>query len=404
MSNILDALVYTSIKNNITDQDIIDDIKSQSQITDTNNKIISQKLTNILSNTTLKRACCSAKPPKGGNISSDNKIKVQVKLPIPDPDDPVGKKFGYTKKEIDVPVEMCKNISDGNYDPKNANKKDCDAFMNTYCNNVKYLYKLENNGTFKLKDFLKYSPECACYGDPPVGFDTTNLAKTCYMDSCSVLDISYVDELSDKACPAQVTICNAYNKTGNVNSLQGAEVNIDYKIVQECGPTQGNSGSSNQDNKIDDDKKLPYMQQELPKQDTSKQDTSKQDTSKQDTSKQDTSKQDTSKQDTSKQDTSKQDISKPDTSKQDTSKQDTSKQDTSKQDTSKQDTSKQDTSKQDTSKQDTDVSSSSQAPAKSETLSTGALIGSCICIVLCICCIIVAVVLMSRKKSAEPIS
>ena len=143
MSDILDALVYSDITNNMTNEQRLDnglgDLTSNSVSMTTGDYLDS-----ILDNTTIKRACSMHRGKVG--VNQDNFI-VNVRIPTPkdhkyDPDDPsveLQKKFGYIDKPVNVPASMCDTL-DGDY---SYGSQDSDRFMDLYCNNIKTMYKDE---------------------------------------------------------------------------------------------------------------------------------------------------------------------------------------------------------------------------------------------------------------------
>src|SRR5277367_4239462 len=104
----IDALASTSIKNNMTSSDQIKYWRNAlfQGGTPTDASVLSS-LDRILSNTTIKRACCL-----GG--SDPNNFTVNVRIPIPSdystniPD--INSQFGYIDKEVTVPASMCKGL------------------------------------------------------------------------------------------------------------------------------------------------------------------------------------------------------------------------------------------------------------------------------------------------------
>lgn len=144
---------------------------------------IKNSLNNILSNTTIKRACCL-----GG--TDPNNFKVNVRIPIPSDYSVSGvpkinTDIGYIDHVVTVPSSMCKNLpikdeSLANY--TKSSKTDstynqaCDDFYSVYCANMKAFYNDENESVYagKSPDLEKfaasYKPECACYiQDVPKG-------------------------------------------------------------------------------------------------------------------------------------------------------------------------------------------------------------------------------------------
>lgn len=140
MSNNIDALVYAGIKNNLNNSNYKGFSALKTKINTTSN----DDLNKILSNTTIKKACCNAKPKFG----SDDIF--QTSLPIIDPEG----KMPYILKTIDVPKSVCdsNNIQIGS--------DDCQKFQTLYCENSNYLYKIL---TQHIDVFSDYSPYCSEY-------------------------------------------------------------------------------------------------------------------------------------------------------------------------------------------------------------------------------------------------
>ena len=138
-SNILDALVYSSIKNNLnpTNYPSYDLMRSKTS------SASSEDLNNIISNSTIKKACCSAE----SKFQDDN---YETHIPILDPEG----KMPYIDKKITVPVSICKNM---NILPKSDL---CNNFKVLYCENSKYLF---NQDKKKIDIFSQYSPFCSNY-------------------------------------------------------------------------------------------------------------------------------------------------------------------------------------------------------------------------------------------------
>lgn len=140
MSNIIDALVYTGIKNNLNKSNY----KGYNALKTKINTTSDDDLNKILSNTTLKKACCNAKKKFG----SDDIY--QTTLPVIDPEG----KMPYILKTIDVPKSVCdsNNVQIGS--------DDCQKFQTLYCENSNYLYNIL---TPHIDIFNDYSPYCSEY-------------------------------------------------------------------------------------------------------------------------------------------------------------------------------------------------------------------------------------------------
>jgi hypothetical protein len=166
MTQNIDALVYTSLTNKITnDSNNYPDIYAniQNKIGPNNNEWNS-----IISETTLKRACCN------------NSTDINVKIPIPKDfvTEGIYSKYLFIEKPITVPTSMCKSDWNANY---------CAKFKNLYCANLFYNFRenLKNkNITFDMdiySDWEKYRQnDCATFtiGDIPKVI-TTDLSSAC---------------------------------------------------------------------------------------------------------------------------------------------------------------------------------------------------------------------------------
>jgi hypothetical protein len=121
MTQNIDALVYTSLTNKITnDSNNYPDIYTnlQSKIGSNSNN----EWNSIISETTLKRACCN------------NSTDINVKIPIPTGGNPGGiySKYFFIEKPITVPTSMCKSDWNANY---------CAKFKDLYCANLFYNFR-----------------------------------------------------------------------------------------------------------------------------------------------------------------------------------------------------------------------------------------------------------------------
>ena len=237
MSEPIDALVYASIKNNLTTQQL-SDAGMTSRFTVPSGSTLPRFMNDILSNTTIKKACC-LKSGRDGN--TDDKFSVRVKIPVPknynfnDASEPdIWKKFGYIEKTVNVPKTMCTAPTlDVTY---GYNEDICQKFMPLYCENVKNFYKDELESIGKKPDpteFAKYSPECACYADRPKYLQKGGaLPAICFADGCDTSNNNvFIDTASRKPC--SVTICQS---NLDLDSLKaGGNVNVNSKVTQQCG-------------------------------------------------------------------------------------------------------------------------------------------------------------------------
>lgn len=234
----MDALVYAEIPNNISDTNELADLANSVQIAASSTSEISNNLSQYLSETTIKRACClgRAGPPK-----ADNSTGIRVRIPIPtgynvkgDVQGEIENKFGFIDKMVYVPENMCSST----YSPGSAY---CDNFYEIYCSNMREFYETENGGNFDEIEFSKYKPECACYSKPKEGYNS--IPPKCYMMNCNqgVAGL-YLDPLSRTSGPCNMTICNAIFQASGLSA--GGSMDVNNQVQQNCGqymPKQGGS-------------------------------------------------------------------------------------------------------------------------------------------------------------------
>ncbi len=131
-NNIIDALIYTGIKNNLTKSNYPQYEIMLGKIGSADDQ---ENLNRILENTTIKKACCAAKLPFGVNDKYETYIHVF---------DPSGQP--YIKKRILIDKKMCEDYKIYN------SQKSCEDFRTLYCENSNYLFnkdqKKEAWGTF----------------------------------------------------------------------------------------------------------------------------------------------------------------------------------------------------------------------------------------------------------------
>ena len=224
MTTYNDALIYSQIKNNVN-FDVLDDSSWDGLLNNLNidrGSNISSDLNNIISNTTIKRACCMR------NSNNDDSF-IDVRIPLPKdyvvtPDNKLWSDFGYIDKRVSVPQTKC----DNNYVKGST---ECDQFYKLYCENAKAFFIEENKGVFEQNKFASYKPECACYGPKPI-FITGSVAPSCYLMGC--------DESSQKVYPDLLTRkgCNANFCTQNVDISKlsvGGNASVVSVLHNKCG-------------------------------------------------------------------------------------------------------------------------------------------------------------------------
>jgi len=262
----LNALIYTSIQNNIPQSDPrFNKLVTKLGLTSGEANVVSNQIDNILSETTLKRACCIAnqKGPNYSNQSADGKyIGIDVKIPTPPnyeySNDSMGstqKKFGYINTKMYIPKEMCNQVGIDLTNPNN-NVDSCNKFFGAYCENQKYFYNLENSGEYNANEFFNYSNyECPCYADYPPRFfsdpGAENGGGVCYLPNCA-LDtggqLVYFDPASqavNNVCTAN--ICSQINTTVAAEAMGQGTINISSENTMKCGiqaPTKKTQSSA----------------------------------------------------------------------------------------------------------------------------------------------------------------
>lgn len=230
MSDLVDALVYVSLPNNISDRTELYNIAKQTGIPNPSQISVPQAeqyLTKLLSSTTIKRACCTGRDGIGEGKG------VNVRIPFPKGYtggiDPVAKKFGYVDKTINVPSSMC---TSGDYVGYTPGSTQCDEFYTAYCQNIKDFYIMENNGNFNSGEFASYKPDCACFGQQ-LNVPDVNVPPRCYMPDCTESNPYVYLDPSSRASKCTQNICIAlidYNKISG-----GGDVDINTTISQQCG-------------------------------------------------------------------------------------------------------------------------------------------------------------------------
>jgi hypothetical protein len=246
-----DVLQYTQLKNNLTTQDDLTKYNLNLIQTPPSNMKNTDYYDNILSNTTMKRACCM-NSKYASTLTNPNSYPVTVRIPIPkdyvvDDNAPSNlvdtwKKFGYIDKTIYVPSSVCSNIKDpfGNATYTNTDGNSCSDFMQLYCSNVRKFYDDELatlGGEFDEFEFPKYKPECACYSKVPDYIKKTSPSspRSCYMVDCMGDGTgieNYVDPSS--RVPCQSNFCSSAINVGNIEASSGGLINFTPSIELKC--------------------------------------------------------------------------------------------------------------------------------------------------------------------------
>ena len=184
----------------------------------------------ILSNSTIKLACCA------GTKNDNNNYNIDVKIPLVDSEimDDINITYGFEDKNIEVPAFMCPSAygqPDSTDNDKN-NKYLCDDFINAYCMNefneyimrTRKLRSPDRPNSFDVSRWAEYSPICACYpnfalylSDNPE--ENGGIPRTKWINHCSSGingKTPYKDPYSRSVFSKPFNICNV---TTNIGSL-----------------------------------------------------------------------------------------------------------------------------------------------------------------------------------------
>lgn len=248
----IDTLAYAYIQNNLTSEQLTSSGLSTKLII-SNPSETNQILSEMLDNTTIKRACCIN---KGRPMITSEQFPVTVRIPTPanynygtNPLSEVWKKFGYIDSTIYIPSSMCDALDAETGNQYNYNSQTCQDFMGLYCANVGAFYNSELkalNSPYDDNEFAQYKPECACFAEMP-SYITGAIAAGCWAVGCDPnSNTAFVDTQSRTPC--DVTICNTNLNLAGMSV--GGAANINSKVSQQCGnqinqAVQGKTGSSN---------------------------------------------------------------------------------------------------------------------------------------------------------------
>jgi hypothetical protein len=233
----MDALIYSSSNNSIPNENLhsygLFSIMSNSP----DPAHIDQYLNSILSQTSIKRACCMNKGKADASVSS---YPVTIRIPTPEnydygnnPNADIWKKYGYIEKTISVTPEICKLV-DPSY---NYNSSTCDDFMHLYCKNAKYEFMKGLDGSaYTDADFSKYRPECGCYGNKPDYISDSKVGggvqPSCYLAECDITNTKTYIPISSRT-PCTANFCSSLI---NFKDAQiGGKFDMSSKVVQNCG-------------------------------------------------------------------------------------------------------------------------------------------------------------------------
>ena len=195
----------------------------------------------LLSNTTIKRACCL----KNTDVDDPNHYKVNVKLPYVDALVPLSnvqklslyKKYNFMNKEIKIPASLCSVINYKGPDSSDGNNNVCDNFYSAYCENAKQMYYNDVSGlgdTYDGTTFSNYAPDCSCFSDTPQ--QATSVQAACYAKGCLPKSKGvYIDVLTRKNGACTINQCNSFLDMGQVKADTGGKIDLGFQLNQTCG-------------------------------------------------------------------------------------------------------------------------------------------------------------------------
>jgi hypothetical protein len=225
----MDALVYSEMSNNITDQEELQNLANLLNLNSSNITEIDNQLNEYLKMTTIKRACCMG---RDGPNKGDGSTGVIVRIPKPntyntstDVNKSLEDRFNYIEKTVYVPSKLCDNAWK-KYQPY------CDNFMNVYCTNQVKLFTALNNNSFDQGNWKLYSKECSCYAPPNPSYGSA--PHICYMNGCSDGDTGVYVDASSRGKQCDMTVCTSILNASGIRA--GLNANIDSTVQQNCGP------------------------------------------------------------------------------------------------------------------------------------------------------------------------
>jgi len=223
----MDALVYASIKNNLTSDDELSDLHKTNvfmkpPVIWVNDKQGDLKvLDDVLDQTTIKKSAC---------LGNSN---VSVRIPIPNDVSPYPQniKFGYIDKNVIVPDNLKKQMENDGYTP---NSDKCNKFMHLYCKNAMKEYMATTGGVFNRSEWPNFKPECACYAQQPSWMaDYGTLPAVCWAPQCNTGAGAYLDLASQGNPNCTLNICNQHIDLSKIQAQQ-----IDSTIQATCAQNQ----------------------------------------------------------------------------------------------------------------------------------------------------------------------
>jgi hypothetical protein len=200
-----------------------------------------QLFADLLSQTTIKRACCL-----GYNSDNDvNNFEISVKIPFVEELSrqsgatqstiETWRKLGYISKIVKIPKSMCPT-GYSRPDNKSGETGECDKFMRAYCENAKEMYDLDIkdiSGTYSENEFMNIAPECGCFADRLKEYGGQAPAL-CYSPRCNFSQSVYVDQNSRKQGGCPVNQCVAILNLSTTAALGGVTTGVSGIADQSC--------------------------------------------------------------------------------------------------------------------------------------------------------------------------
>jgi hypothetical protein len=261
----LDSLAYASMENSLLTQD---DMKTWRNMNitgisaDTTSDQIQSKLNKILSNTTLKRACCLQQPDQSS--SPDNNVwQIPVRIPVFNSSQftsetkqklvPYEKSYNYYDKIVKIPKTMCNSIKspDGKvYNrPKmgSSTTTNCDDFYSVYCKNMLSQYYAQSNEVGNTADAIDFANnfkrECACFTPLDV---SVKVARRCLSYPQCVSNSNnnaYLDPDSRLTCPENLTVSICKQVFNISENKAGGNITVSPQLKEKCSATDKNNTS-----------------------------------------------------------------------------------------------------------------------------------------------------------------
>jgi len=190
---------------------------------------IEQLFANLLSQSTIKRACCMG---YNSNTNDTKNFETSVKIPFVEElathsgatSDIIAnwRKLGYISKTVLIPKSMCPA---GYSRPARGNRDStpCDTFMRAYCENAKEMYNadiIDISGTYSENEYMNITPECGCFADRLKEYGG-NPPPLCYSPRCSFSNTVYPDQNSRAQGGCPVNQCVSILNLATTTSLGG---------------------------------------------------------------------------------------------------------------------------------------------------------------------------------------